>query len=157
MVSKKSVSELSAEDPFEFPLESSLGFLLRDVGRTVGKALAQRIEPQGASVPIWFLLRLLSENEGLTQREISKRLGIMEPSAVETLRTMEDQGLISRPRNPDDRRKIAVRLTPKGWTLLDQLLPLALEVNELIVQAGTPAEVKTLTKMLQRLRHDLLA
>jgi len=157
VANKKTAAELSAEDLFEFPLESSLGFLLRDVGRTVGKALAQRIEPYGASVPIWFLLRLLSENEGLTQREISKRLGIMEPSAVETLRTMEDQGLITRTRNPDDRRKIAVRLTQNGWTLLEQLLPMALQVNELILQAGTPAEVRTMTRILRQLRRDLLA
>lgn len=155
MASNRFSKKETTEKQRDFRREISLGFLLRDVGRTVGRALAVRIEPLGTNVSTWFMLRLLSENEGLTQREISKLLGIVETSAVETLQSMEKQKLITRVRNPDDLRKMIVRLTPKGWALLQQITPIAVEINDTLESCGTPEEVEVLRRMLQRLRGTL--
>ncbi len=137
------------------PLEGSLGFMLREVGRAVGRVLAARLDNYGITVSTWFVLRLLADETGLTQRELSHRLGILEPSAVETLRLMESRGLITRTRNPSDRRKVHIGLSDKGSALLEDLMPIAFEMNALIEQCGTPGDLDALRRLLGNLRAIL--
>ena len=50
----------------------------------------------------------------LSQRELSARVGTMEPTTVIALRSMEKSGLIRRVRSSDDKRRSQVWLTPEG-------------------------------------------
>jgi DNA-binding MarR family transcriptional regulator len=134
------------------PLDSSIAFLVRALARAVGRALGDRIEPYGIGVPGWLLLRAIAENEGLSQRELSKLLGVMEPSSLELLLKLEEQGLVVRKRSTSDRRKVEIRLSPKGHALFDELWPHAEAVNEEINAFGTKEEVQQLVHLLQKLR-----
>ena len=60
--------------------------------------------------------------DGLSQRELSARVGMMEPTTVIALRSMEKSGLIRRVRGDDDRRKVLVFLTAKAKRLRGELL-----------------------------------
>jgi DNA-binding MarR family transcriptional regulator len=134
------------------PLDTSIAFLIREVGRAVGKALGERIEPHGISVSGWLLLRVIAGNAGLSQRELSKRLGVMEPSSLELLLKLEDQGLVVRSRSTTDRRKVEIHLSPKGQALFEELWEHAEAVNEEIKTFGTEEEARQLIRLLQKLR-----
>ena len=114
----------------EFPLAGSLGFLVRDANRAFQRLLEKRIAPYGVTRGQWYFLRVLWEEDGLSQRELSARVGMMEPTTVIALRSMEKAGLIHRARNAEDRRVTQVRLTPKAKRLRNRLLKLALEIIE---------------------------
>jgi DNA-binding MarR family transcriptional regulator len=53
--------------------------------------------------------------------EVASRLQIVHHSAVELVDRLEEQGLIQRRRNPDDRRQVFLSLTPKGERVLREL------------------------------------
>ena len=108
----------------------SVGHLIRDAHRAMQRRLEEAIAPLGVSRGQWYFLRVLWEGDGLTQRELSARVGMMEPTTVVALNGMEKTGLIRRERSPEDRRKIHIYLTQKGSKLREDLLPLAREVNE---------------------------
>ena len=77
------------------------------------------------------MLLLLWEEESLTQKELSRRQQIEEPTAARTLQRMERDGLIRRAQDRDDNRRRRVVLTERGRELCGELVPAALEVNAL--------------------------
>ena len=67
---------------FAFPPEASIGFLVRDTHRAFSRVLGAAIADAGVTIGMWFFLRALWEEDGLTQRELSRRIGMTEPTTV---------------------------------------------------------------------------
>jgi DNA-binding MarR family transcriptional regulator len=121
-----------------FPPRLSSGYLVRDAHRAFQKVLERRIAQFGVSRGQWYFLRVLWQEDGLTQRELSDRVGTMEPTTVIALQSMERAALISRVRRSDDRRKTRVFLTPAGRRLSRELLPVARAITR-AAERGIPA------------------
>ena len=114
----------------DFSLGGSLGYLIRDANRAFQRLLERRISPHGVTRGQWYFLRVLWEEDGLSQRELSARVGMMEPTTVIALRGMEKAGLVRRARSAEDRRITRVHLTPKARRLRDRLLQISQGVND---------------------------
>jgi DNA-binding MarR family transcriptional regulator len=56
----------------------------------------------------WYFLRALWVEDGLTQRELSARVGMMEPTTVIALKGLEKAGLVRRARSRKDARRVHV-------------------------------------------------
>ena len=74
----------------------SVGYLTRINFRAFSKALENLTEPHGVTAGQWRILRVLWEEDGITQREISNRVGITEATAVKSLAGLETKELITR-------------------------------------------------------------
>lgn len=135
--------------------DESMGFLVKDAARAFIKALAPRIARHGVSPGQWFVLRILWEQDGLSQRDISRRLGIMDPSTASTLASLERDGLIRRQKHPTDRRQTLVYLTAKARVLRDRMLHSAHEINELAAAGLDPAEVALSRRVILRMIDNL--
>lgn len=140
---------------FEMEPGKSLGYLVRDTNRLLSRALAAEIAVAGVSIGQWYFLRILWEEDGMTQRELSQRVGMMEPTTVSALNGMAKAALIRRVRNADDRRKVNIYLTDKGKALKAKLLPLAAEVNARAASDLLPAEIDTLRRLLTKVKTRL--
>jgi len=138
-----------------FPLERSVGAQLRLTYRSLAQALQARLEPHGIPIGMWYFLRALWEEDGLSQRELSDRVGAMAPTTVEQLRNMEEMGLVARRRCPADKRKINVFLTAKGRALRPLLLPYAVAVVNAALDGFTAAEAGIMLRLLQRMRRNV--
>lgn len=103
----------------------------------------------------WYFLRTLWAEEGLSQRELSRRVGTTEPTTVSALRLLDRNGLIRRVRNPTDRRTINIFLTDKARALRDELMPLAVDVNETATAGLSAEEFGQLRALLHRIRENL--
>ena len=114
----------------DLPHHESEGYLVRDAHRAFQRLLEKRIAPHGVTRGQWYFLRVLWMQDGLSQRELSTRVGMMEPTTVIALRSMEKAGLIRRVRRKDDRRVTRVWLTPKAKRMRDGLLTLARGIND---------------------------
>jgi len=142
-------------DPFHYTPGQSLGYLVRDTFRAFTRELETRIAAEGVSIGQWYFLRALWEEDGLTQRELSRRVGMMEPTTVTAVNSMEAKGLVRRERDASDRRKMKIVLTPHGRGLKAKLLPCAKAVNELAAEGLSEEEVATLRRLLGRARRNL--
>jgi MarR family transcriptional regulator, organic hydroperoxide resistance regulator len=139
----------------DLPPDQSVGYLVREAHRAFLRALAARVSRHGVSIGMWYFLRALWEEDGLTQRELSRRVGMMEPTTATALESMERRGLISRTRNPHDRRKVNIRLTGEGRRLRRVLLPDAIEVNRVGLAGISPKEIPLLRGQLARIKRNL--
>lgn len=135
--------------------DGGLSLVVRDVHRSFSRALQMRIASHGVTMGQWFFLRALWAEDGLTQRELSQRVGMMEPTTVTALNGMERHGLVQRVRNPHDRRKVNIFLTAKGLALREPLLDCAAEINAQAVQGITLHELASALDVLRRVSDNL--
>lgn len=139
----------------DLPFDQSVGYQLRMANRATQRYLQTQIEPHGVTLGMWYFLRALWQEDGLTQRELSQRIGTMEPTTLSALTAMERSGLVTRERDETDRRKLNVRLTAKGQALKEVLMPCAHQVvNQ--ATAGLTAEDKArFIRYLATVQHNL--
>ncbi|MGB8896052.1 MAG: MarR family winged helix-turn-helix transcriptional regulator [Pseudolabrys sp.] len=133
----------------------SVGFVVREVWRLFARCLQPRIAREGVSIGMWFVLRMLWDEDGMTQRELGERVGINGPTMVMALNSMERAGLVKRVHNQADRRKINVFLTERGRKLKSKLWPMAAEVLALGLSGLTRGQIQSLNKMLAQIRLNL--
>jgi DNA-binding MarR family transcriptional regulator len=135
-----------------------LAHLVKDAMRALDRALQMRLAEHAVSLGHWPFLRVLWETDGLTQRELSREAGVMEPTTFAALKAMASLGYIVRRQLADNRRKNYIFLTVKGRALERTLIPLAEEVNRIAVR-GVPdddvaATRRTLLGVLENLARD---
>jgi len=136
-------------------MEQSIGSQVRRAHRLFAAALQAALAPQDVPLGMWYFLRALWEEDGLTQREISERVGATAPTAVEQLRNMEKRGLISRRASEEDRRKVHFHLTAEGRALEVELIAYAEAVNQAALDGFTAGEIGFLRLALLRIQENL--
>jgi DNA-binding MarR family transcriptional regulator len=139
----------------EFPPRLSSGYLVRDAHRAFQRLLERRIGPFGVTRGQWYFLRVLWITDGLSQRELSARVGMMEPTTVIALRSMEKSGLIRRVRGDDDRRKVLVFLTAKAKRLRGELLGVARTITDEAEEGIAPRDLAAFRRIVARMTENL--
>jgi len=147
--------ENGAKEDFRYPRSESVGYLVRDCYRCLARILAGYIASSGVKMGQWYFLRELREEDGLTQRELSQRVGRMEPATVVAIRGMAASGPVSRVRDKDDRRKIRIYLTRKARRLKNKLLPLAAAVNIKATKGLSQREILQFRDIIGRIMRNI--
>lgn len=145
----------SRDRKIDFSLGGSLGYLVRAANRAFQRLLERRIVPHGVTRGQWYFLRVLWEEDELSQRELSTRVGMMEPTTVIALRGMEKAGLVRRTRSTDDKRITKVHLTPKARRLRERLLKLSQGVNDQGAEGIDAAELAQFRQVIERITENL--
>ena len=138
------------------PFNESVGYQIRLTHRLMQRYLQQTIEPHGVTLGMWYFLRALWHQDGLTQRELSVIVGTMEPTTLTAIKSMERSGIVSRVRNEEDRRKINIFLTPRGKALKESLLPLARAVVDNSVLGFDDGQRHEFLQYLNAIQRNLL-
>lgn len=107
-----------------------IGKRIRLAHMAFSRALRVELAKSDVTFGQFVHLEQLWKSDGMTQVELSRRVGVETASSTSILEQLETQGLIDRKRNADDRRKISVYLTPKGAALEGPLLASAKKVNK---------------------------
>jgi DNA-binding MarR family transcriptional regulator len=134
---------------------NSLGYLTRIAFRSFSRALEVRTQPHGVSSGQWRFLRVLWQEDGITQRELSRRVGMREPTTVTALKSLEKSEFVRREQSTQDRRRVHVFLTPAAKRLQKKLLPAVAEVNEIATRGLSDVEVAMLRDLLIRVGQNL--
>jgi DNA-binding MarR family transcriptional regulator len=132
-----------------------LAHLVKDATRALVRALQMRLAAHAVSFGHWTFLRILWEGDRLTQRELSERAGVMEPTTFAAVKAMERLGYIRRRKFAGDRKKIYVLLTAKGRSLRQHLVPLAEDVNRIAARGIKPSAIVTTRKVLLAVLENL--
>lgn len=136
-------------------LEETIGFLLSDASRTMTRTFSARIANHGVGMGIFQFLRILWEEDGLSQSELASRTHMRGPSVASAVSDLERRGLVKRMVDRADARKLRVLLTPAGRRLYDLVMPDIAATNKLMLADFTPAEQDVLKAMLRRVRRNL--
>lgn len=137
------------------PFEQSVGYQIRMAHRAVQRTLQARIAPHGVTPGMWYFLRVLWAEDGLTQSEISRRVGTMDPTTLTAISAIERAGFVRRERDAEDSRKIRIFLTPRGVALRTALLPEAVAVVDAALKGFTPDQRQQFLGYLAAVQRNL--
>ena len=115
--------------------------------RDIGHTMRQISEGRGSQKRILILLR---ETKGMTQKELTARLGVQPGSASEVLNKLEQAGLISRTPSETDHRTTDIRLTPDGDALAKEASAQRAERHEQMFAVLSEEEKDALIALLER-------
>lgn len=115
--------------------------------RDIGHTMRQISEGRGSQKRILILLR---EADGMTQKELTARLGVQPGSASEVLNKLEQAGLILRTPSETDHRTTDIRLTPDGEALAKEASAKRAERHEQMFSMLSEEEKDALIALLER-------
>jgi DNA-binding MarR family transcriptional regulator len=134
-----------------FVIEESLGYLVNRVARSMAHRLAESMRPQGIGIGQWAVLLFLWARDGMTQAELARDVAIEPPTMVRTIDRLVRDGLVRRGPDPADGRLSRIFLTDRGRSLRDELVPMAVAVNEATLSRLSEGEGRTLRRILTKL------
>jgi len=146
---KRSTKAAAAE------LAESLDFLIRDTRLRLYNYIEKRIARLDIPLRLWFPLRALLKNEGITQRELGQMLGFGDAHAGVIVGVMQRRHLIYREPSRTDKRRINLYLTPAGRKVAQATLREMRTINARIIAGFGETEARLLQALLLR-AHDNL-
>ena len=119
------------------------------------QALLKSLAEQGRSFSQVGCLRVLANNDGMSQRDVADTLHLSRPSVTTMLHAMEEQGLVTRRADERDRRLTRVYLTDAGRELEHEMHAGISDYIKHTVGALAPDEQATLERLLNKLSDNI--
>jgi DNA-binding MarR family transcriptional regulator len=132
-----------------------LGYALRDASLRYTRLFEQRARALGLTLMQCRALVLLSENDGITQRELAKLIEVDAMGIVRIVDRMEALGWVRRLKTPDDRRTRRLQVTPAADPILSRIRAIVVEVRGLALSGFSEAECALFMSFLERLHGNL--
>jgi MarR family transcriptional regulator, organic hydroperoxide resistance regulator len=135
--------------------------LVKDATRSFQRSLQLRLAEYQVPFGHWTFLRALWERDGLTQKQLSDEVGVMEPTTFAAVKAMQARGWVERRQAADNRKNVYVFLSDEGRALKAKLVPLAEEVNRVAVNGLSTDDVavarKVLLAIITQLAQDVVS
>jgi len=138
-----------------FLLENSIGFAVYRTALKLKTDMARRIKKYDLTPEQWSVLTCLAEQDGLSQKQIAENTFKDQPTTGRIIDRLAEKGLMRREANPEDRRGFNVYLTPEGLQLRNQVMPVAVEMNENAGSQLSVEERETLLVLLSKVYTSL--
>ena len=137
------------------PLRPPIGRQLARTAKTVSRAFDDALAEAGGSVPVWLVLISLKSQRLHNQRELAAAVGIREATLTHHLNAMDERGLISRRRDPSNRRVHLVELTDAGESAFDRLRSAATDFDKRLRAGLSDEDIDLLAGLLGRLEANV--
>jgi DNA-binding MarR family transcriptional regulator len=137
------------------PARHNVGFLLRYADRMFTTALSEELKSRDANISRWSVLRVLSDEEGISQVELAERMLVEKANLTAVLEAMVTEGLVVRRRNTKDKRKSKLYLTARARELKKELVPFVKSVNTEATRGMDDVAIRQFCKLLLQLVSNL--
>ena len=137
------------------PARPPVGLHLTRVARDLSRAFDAALTAAGGSLPVWLVLISLKSQQLANQRALADAVGIQEATLTHHLNAMETSGLLTRRRDPHNRRVHLVELTPEGDALFLRLREAATAFDQQLRSGLAEADIARFEEMLDQLRDNV--
>jgi DNA-binding MarR family transcriptional regulator len=135
--------------------DKTIDYILRTTWQAVSRMYNEEATKYGASMAVGFALLSIDKEDGTPSSYISNRMGMEPTSLTRTLKTLEEKGLITKQKNPEDGRGVLVYLTELGKEKRELSKSTVLQFNEIVKQNISEEKLKNFVEVAE-LINDLI-
>jgi DNA-binding MarR family transcriptional regulator len=135
-------------DPLE--IISSTAHAIHRLGQLTEEQFARSAGGLGITARQVVVLAIADQLEGASQTKLCEISGIDRSTLADMVRRLVQRGLLDRQRTREDARRNAIRITSEGRNLLEQVLPIAHQVDRELLQGLSPSERETFKALLHK-------
>lgn len=132
----------------------ALGALISITYRSHFVRINNRMKELGLSEGQFFVLMLLSDEQGLTQNMAAERLLIDKGSVARAVNVLEDKGLVKRVTDKNNRRAVRLYLTELGEQLVPEVVKIDREWEEAVFSGFTEDENEQAKLLLLKIAQN---
>ncbi|MFC7620313.1 MarR family winged helix-turn-helix transcriptional regulator [Microlunatus sp. GCM10028923] len=127
------------------------------LSRRLNQSYDRQLADLDVSTGEWAVLAELARanGEALTPSRLAEAAGVAPSSMTHRLDGMVQRGLVTREGDPGNRTRVLVRLADPGWSLFTTSIQQANVVESDVLSALTPAQLRDLSGLLERLLANL--
>ena len=129
--------------------------LIHDTSKTFKEIMRKKCEAEGISDRYRLILLFLGRNDGSTQLDIVNWTKLKAPTISLTLQMMEEDGLIKRVINENDKRNINIFLTETGRKMIDKIIVLIHETEDILFNGIDKKDIQLLEEVLRKMLSNV--
>ena len=137
------------------PRVPPIGLNLASTAKKVSRAFDDALVAVGGSRPVWLILISLKRRPLDNQEELAGAVGIRGATLTHHLHAMEAEGLLTRRRDPANRRVHVVELTASGEAAFHRMRGAAADFDRRLRTGLSESDVARLAELLARLRANV--
>ena len=103
-----------------------------------------------------YLVRIYTDNNKLTQRDLCNLFFVSEPVVARTLKNLEKKGFIIRNKDPQNRTRKLLSLTDEGIKISKKMFDINDEWEKRILNNFTPDEIESFRKSIKKITINSL-
>lgn len=136
-------------------LEHFLPYRLSVLSNRVSDAIAQQYSDRfGLSIPEWRIMAVLGGTPALSARDVAERTAMDKVQVSRAVESLVRARRVARTEDAEDGRIFRLALTAKGRAIYDEVVPLALHLEEVFLSALKPEERRQLDALMAKLSRQ---
>lgn len=136
-------------------LDRFLPYRLSVLSNTVSSAIAREYSDRfGLSIPEWRVMAVLGGDPKLSARDVAERTAMDKVQVSRAVESLVRAQRVARTADPADGRIARLALTAKGRAIYDEVVPLALHLEELFLRALKPDERRQFDTLMAKLARQ---
>jgi len=140
---------------FEDEPDLRLLFLIHYIGENSRRWIQEQLRPLGITFPQLGALAALSQEDRITQRELSEMLNTDATTAMVVCDSLQKRGLIQRLPDPSDRRVNRLVLTDKGKETVAKVYPPVRDECREVLSGASASALQTTVQLLESIRERI--
>jgi DNA-binding MarR family transcriptional regulator len=133
----------------------TLLYLIKQVELAVKQALDDVVAAADLTTLQYTALTVLERHPGITSAELARNSFVRAQSMAEMVTYLVGRDLVSRERDPQNRKQYLLALTPKGQKVLDRLFDEVADIEARMLEDFDAGQTEILRTYLLRCRHSL--
>lgn len=130
-------------------------YLVKQVELAIRAQLDDLLRPTGVTAAQYTALTALERESDLTSAQLARSSFVTAQSMADMVTSLEEQGVITRRRDPADRRRLVLSLTARGRRLLERYRPKVAAVEQQMLGTLSARQAADLRRYLLACREGL--
>ena len=148
-------SERTAAKP-QLNLDTFLPYRLSVLSNRVSDAIARQYSQRfDLSIPEWRVIAVLGQTPNLSARDVARRTAMDKVQVSRAVTSLVASRRVARSEDDDDARVSRLSLTARGRAIYDEVAPLALRLESLLLSSLSAQERNTLENLMHKLDRQV--
>jgi len=131
--------------------EKTIDYVLRATWTSVARMYNEEASKEGSTMATGFALLSIDPEKGTPSTSLGPKMGMEATSLSRTLKTMEDKGLITRQKNPEDGRSVLIYLTEFGKEMRNYSKSVVLKFDEAVKKEIPEEDLQTFIEVAYKI------